>query len=188
MKQLMTIALLFATLTASAQDVTSEYVGGMLETKVVEQYDGVDAQELYMRALEVLSDWSGTQSQSRVNIDVQDKEQGLVVYKGQLFVGYHKFNVLAGWNVLADFSLKIRLKDGKAQLAMTVPSTTFRWSNEQSPAKETVMMSELVPEFKHKGSYKIKKAATTFVPQIPGLCERTVKELAARMHKNREDF
>ena len=104
MKKLLSITImLLLTMIISAQEYS--LTNGAYDNKVVEQYEGVEAGVLYVRALEALSDWAGSQSQSKVNIDVQDKEQGLVVFKGLLFVGFHKVNFMAGWNVYADFTL-----------------------------------------------------------------------------------
>lgn len=57
---------------------------GIYEKKVVVTADSIKASTLYVRALEALSDWAGSQQRSKVNVDVQDKDEGLVVYKGQL--------------------------------------------------------------------------------------------------------
>ena len=103
-KLLMTIALAASVMMASAQ---GSIVNGAYENKVVREYPGVSAETLYIRALETLSDWAGTQAKSSINIDVQDKEEGLVVYKGQLYLGFHKSNPFHGWDALADFTLKI---------------------------------------------------------------------------------
>ena len=115
-KLLMTIALAASVTMASAQ---GSIVHGAYENKMVREYPGVSAETLYIRALETLSDWAGTQSKSSINIDVQDKEEGLVVYKGQMYLGTsHR------WNAFADFTLKIRCKDGRAQVTVTIPSLT----------------------------------------------------------------
>ena len=86
--------MLLMTMIVSAQEYS--LTNGAYDNKVVEQYEGVEAGTLYVRALEALSDWAGSQSKSKVNIDVQDKEEGLVVYKGSLYIGYHKVNFMAG--------------------------------------------------------------------------------------------
>lgn len=184
-KVLVIIVVLIATITATAQNY--QLTDGAYDQKIVEQYEGVNATTLYVRALEALSDWSGSQSQSKINIDVQDKEQGLVVYKGTLFVGFHKANVMAGWNVYTDFTLKIKCKDGRAQLSCHVPSATFDWTAKQYPATETVPLGSIYPEYNYTSKYRIKKSAIEWAPQIPPLFDKILKDLATKMKQQNQD-
>ena len=186
MKKLISITIML--LVASAINA-QEYslTNGAYDNKVVGQYEGVEAGVLYVRALEALSDWSGSQSQSKVNIDVQDKEQGLVVFKGLLYVGFHKVNFMAGWNVYADFTLKIKCKDGRAQVSCHVPSATFDWTAKQYPVNTTVSLGEIYPQYNHKSQYKIKKAAIEWAPKIPPLFDGIIKSLAEKLKAQNQD-
>lgn len=130
---------------------------------------GVSSDKLYVRALEALSDWAGSQGKSKIGIDVQDKDEGLVVYKGRLNMGFHKVNFMAGWEVYADFTIKIKCKDGRAQVSANVPSLTFDWSFKQYPATETVPISAIYPEYNYKSSLKIKKPQKS-LPLLHHLC------------------
>lgn len=184
MKKLFTIiTVLLVAVTAGAQEYT--LTDGAYDNKVVEQYEGADAATLYVRALEMLSDWAGSQAQSKVNIDVQDKQQGLVVYKGTLFIGFHKANMLCGWNVYADFTLKIKCKDGRAQISCHVPSATFEWTGD--PATLTVPLANLYPEYNFKTQYRIKKSAAEWVPQIPPTFNKILSDLAQKMKTQNQD-
>lgn len=189
MKKLLSITImLLMTMTISAQ--VYSLTNGAYDNKVVGQYEGVEAGVLYVRALEALSDWAGSQSKSKVNIDVQDKEQGLVVFKGSLYVGFHKVNFMAGWNVYADFTLKIKCKDGRAQVSCHVPSATFDWTAKQYPANTTVPLGEIYPQYNHKSQYKIKKAAIEWAPKIPPLFDEIIKSMTEKMkaHNQDDDF
>ena len=186
MKKLLSITImLLLTMVISAQEYS--LTNGAYDNKVVEQYEGVEAGVLYVRALEALSDWAGSQSQSKVYIDVQDKEQGLVVFKGLLFVGFHKVNFMAGWNVYADFTLKIKCKDGRAQVSCHVPSATFDWTAQQYPAKTTAPLGEIYPQYNHKSQYKIKKAAIEWAPKIPPLFDDIITSLAEKLKAQNQD-
>jgi len=82
-KVLLLMAMLIAGIAIQAQE--NLLTNGIYEKKVVVTVDSVKASTLYVRALEALSDWAGSQQRSKVNVDVQDKDEGLVVYKGQLY-------------------------------------------------------------------------------------------------------
>lgn len=164
-----------------AQDI--QLTNGVYEKKVVEVFDGVESQTLYVRALEALSDWAGSAKNSNINIDVQDKEEGIVVYKGKLYMGYRKVNV-SGWNSYANFTLKIRCKEGKAQISTTIPSLTFVWAAKPS-VRETIPMQSLVP-YTHKTSAAVKKTAIEYTQKVPELFDTVIQYLIDKMKINRE--
>ena len=112
----------------------------------------VSAQDLYVRALEVLSDIKGSNGKSSSQIDVQDKDAALVVYKGKIYEGFEYSSKFAGvvWDAYADFTLRIKCKDGKAQVTLTVPTMTFSFSG--NPSIQTISLKELVP-YTYKGNY-----------------------------------
>jgi hypothetical protein len=176
--------LLLMVLTIRAQE---QLVNGVIEKKQVVMVEGVSADKLYVRALEALSDWAGAQGNSKIGIDVQDKDEGLVVYKGRLEMGFHKVNFMAGWEVFADFTIKIKCKDGRAQVSANVPSLTFDWSAKQYPATETVPISAIYPEFNYKPKLRIKKAAIEFAPLTPSTFEKIIALLATKLQQQPED-
>ena len=94
---------------------------GVLEQKSVVIVDGISKNTLYRRAMEALSDWTGTEGRSKAGIDYSDKEEGIVTYKGVYYNGYRKL-MLSSLPFYTDFTLKVRCKDGKAQITVTVPS------------------------------------------------------------------
>lgn len=118
---------------------------------------------------------------------MQDKDEGLVVYKGRLNMGFHKVNFMAGWEVYADFTIKIKCKDGRAQVSANVPSLTFDWSFKQYPATETVPISAIYPEYNYKSSLKIKKAAKEFAPLTPSMFDKIVTSLAEKLKLQPDD-
>lgn len=166
---------------SDAQDIT--LTNGVYEKKVVAQFEGVDLQTLYVRALEALSDWAGSAKNSSINIDVKDKEEGLVVYKGKLYMGYRRVNV-SGWNTFANFTLKIKCKDGKSQLSVNVPSLTFIWVA-RPDVIETIPMTSLVP-YTHKTKTAVKKTAIEYTQKVPEVFDLIIQSLIDRM-KNADD-
>lgn len=186
MKKLLSITIvLLAAINASAQKV--ELTNGIYEKKVVVNADSVKAGTLYVRSLEALSDLAGSQGKSKMGIDVQDKEEGLIVYKGRYYLGYEKANMLYGWDTYADFTLKVRCKDGKAQLSLTVPSMTFQWDGD-GHGIHTFEISEFLPIYKYKGDYKIRKPAQKYAPTIPSAFDAIIKAISQRMLQEPEDF
>ena len=127
MKRLLFFFLMFLPMMAGAQVLTIEEATaivkekGVLEQKSVVIVDGVSKNTLYRRAMEALSDWTGPEGRSKAGIDYSDKEEGIVTYKGVYYNGYRKL-MLSSLPFYTDFTLKVRCKDGKAQIAVTVPS------------------------------------------------------------------
>lgn len=139
---------------------------GAYELKVVEKFDSIKAEQLYDQTLVVLSDILGSKEKSKFNIDVQDRQGGIIVYKGSLFMGYHKVNVSGGYDVLSDFTLKVRFKDGRAQYTIIVPSLTLVWVK-GTYGSETIPLNEIYPEYTHKGKLSfLKKSVAEFSPHL----------------------
>lgn len=193
-KVLFIMLTLSVVLTVSAQKrkkveepvVNVTLTNGVYETKTVVNADSIKSSTLYVRALEALSDWTGSLSKSKIGIDIQDKDEGLVVYKGQYYLGYEKANMLCGWDTFADFTLKVRCKDGRAQLIVTVPSMTFIWDGD-GHGVHSFAISEFLPVYKYKGVYKIKKAAQKFAPKVPETFDLIVNLLGKRITQKPDD-
>lgn len=117
-------ALLLATLTAGAQDIelTPE---GAYERKEVVTVDSVSAAVLYDRAMIALTDWTGPDGKAKAGIDYQNQDTHTLIYKGTFSLGFKNTFLGAGWNRYGNFTLKVRCKDGRAQVTVTVASVTF---------------------------------------------------------------
>lgn len=184
MKKVLLFFFLAVAKTLSAQEV--QLTNGVYEQKEVVTADSVKAGTLYTRALEALSDWAGSQQRSKANVDVQDKDEGLVVYKGKLYLGYGKQNFLYGWDTFADFTLKVRCKDGRAQISVTVPSLTYYWT--ANNGEVTVPVNEVLPTFQYKGDKLIKKASKALAPRVPYEVNIVIKTIGSRITKPADDF
>ena len=182
-KLMMMLMMLSAVLTASGQ---GELTNGVYEKKVVVMADSVNAGTLYVRALEALSDLAGSQGKSKIGIDVQDKDEGLIVYKGMYYLGYAKANMLYGWDTFADFTLKVRCKDGKAQITVTVPTMSYTWDGDGHNTR-TFPITEFLPVYKYKGDYKIKKAAQLYAPKVAETFDLVLGALEKRIKKGADD-
>jgi len=181
MKKVLVLFLMLTVLLVSTAQNPDVY-----EKKEIITADSVKAGTLYVRTLEALSDWAGSQKRSKANVDVQDKDEGLVVYKGKLYLGFVKQNMLYGWDAFADFTLKVRCKNGKAQITMTIPSLTYHWSAENS-ADTTVPICEVYPQFCYKGEKSIKKTSLALTPTIPKCVAEVINNIGERIAKGNED-
>ncbi len=182
-KVFLSLVMLMAGIAINAQD--NPLTNGVYEKKVVVTADSVKASTLYVRALEALSDWAGSQQRSKVNVDVQDKDEGLVVYKGQLYLGYGKQNFMYGWETFADFTMKVRCKDEKAQITVISPSLSYYWTADNTTV--TVPINEVLPEYKYKGKMLIKKASIALAPKVPEDFEKIIKIIGERICMNNDD-
>ena len=112
---------------AAAQEISMEDAiqmvkeTGALEMKRVVEVEGASKNTLYRKAMEALSDWTGAEGRSKAGIDYSDKEEGIVNYKGAFYQGSKKV-ITSSIDYYTDFTMKIRCKDGKAQVTVTVPS------------------------------------------------------------------
>ena len=159
-KVFVSLVMLIATIAIYAQTTLNE--SGVYELKVVELFDNINAANLYENSLVALSDVVGSHEKSKTNIDVAEKDAGIIVYKGELYLGFKKVNGMCGYETFATFTLKVRCKDGKVQYTITVPSLHMYWSCDMN-TNEIVPLNEIVPKYTHKGRlYYLDKSAVEF--------------------------
>ena len=120
MKQFISLLMIFmSSLSSYAQvpDIDSASIiikeKGVYEQKRVVKVDGAQASTLYRRAMEALSDWTGTEGRSKAGLDYCDKEEGIVTYKGEFYNGYRKQAFGTQVPFFTDFTMKIHCKNGK---------------------------------------------------------------------------
>lgn len=121
-KSLITFALLLSGLTAGAQDIQLT-PDGAYERKEVVTVDSVSAAVLYDRAMMALADWTGPDGKANAGIDYQNQETHTVVYKGRFYAGFRSW-MMTKIERYANFTVKVRCKDGRAQVTVNVPTLT----------------------------------------------------------------
>ena len=124
MKKIILLGLLLSLGMRGAAQEISLTESGAYEKKEVVKVDSTTASVLFSRAMEALSDWTGPDGKAKAGIDYQDKETGTVIYKGNFSLGFKNTFLGDGWNRYANFTLKVRCKDGRAQVSVTVPTIT----------------------------------------------------------------
>lgn len=160
-KAFLVIMLMSFTICANAQvpDVDSAAIiikeKGVYEQKRVVRVDGAKASTLYRRAMEALSDWTGTEGCSRAGLDYCDKEEGIVTYKGEFYNGYQQMSLGRQLPFYTDFTMKIRCKDGRAQVTITVPTMHTILPTGQT---KVWTMREVIEQNEKASKSKIEKA------------------------------
>ena len=120
-------ALMLAILTVGAQDIQLT-PDGAYERKEVVTVDSASAAVLYDRAMIALTDWTGPDGKAKAGIDYQNQETHTVIYKGTFSLGFKNVFLGDGWHRYANFTLKVRCKDGRTQVTVTVGSVTGIYS------------------------------------------------------------
>lgn len=182
MKRSLLLLMFFVALTINAQVITLTD-NGVYEQKEVVTIDSVKAITLYSRAMEALSDWTGPDGRSKAGIDYQDKETGTIIYKGNYFMGFRHVVFRAGWDMYADFTMKVRCKDGRAQITITIPSITGKYS--ANNVERTVPLSEIVNTINEKG--KKKRPTHEYLPKIPEVTKTLIDAMKQRLILNGSD-
>ena len=93
---------------------------GAYEVQEVVSVESASAALLFERAMIALVEWTGPDGKAKTGIDYQSHETHTVIYKGTFSLGFKNTFLGDGWNRYAEFSLKVRCKDGRAQVTTTV--------------------------------------------------------------------
>lgn len=181
-KVLFTLLMLLVGLVVNAQVITLTD-DGVYEKKEVVNVDSVKTSELFVRAMEALSDWTGPDGRSKAGIDYQDKESGIIIYKGNYYMGFRHVVLRAGWDMYADFTMKVRCKDNKAQITMTIPSITGKYTAKN--VERTVPLSEIVNTINEKG--KKKRPTHEYIPKIPDVADVLINAMSQRLKQGNRD-
>ena len=111
---------------------------GAYERKEVVAVDSVSADVLYDRATMALSDWTGANGKAKAGVDYQNQETHTLIYKGRYSLGFKDVFLGSGWERFADFTLKVRCKDGRAQVTLSVPTVTGIYNSNGITRRATV--------------------------------------------------
>ena len=175
-KELLSLMMLMAGITINAQvpDVDSAAIiikeKGVYEQKRVVKVDGAKSSTLYRRAMEALSDWTGTEGRSKAGLDYYDKDEGVVNYKGEFYNGYRQIAFGGQVPFYTDFTMKIRCKDGRAQVTIIVPTMHATLPNGQT---KTWTMREVIEQNEKASPRKVEKAKK----KMHGMTTREIVEL-----------
>ena len=164
------------TAAVSAQDIELNEQGAY-ERKEVVQVEGATAAMLYDRAMIALSEWSGPDGKAKAGLDYQNQETHTIIYKGTYYLGFKRV-MLSGWDRYANFSLKVRCKDGKAQITVNVPTVTGIF--QQNGAKRTFNLSEVL-DVKSKSGKKRTERIEVLINNLQTNADALVAAMTAKL-------
>lgn len=182
-KVLVMIAFMLSAMMANAQEIELNEQGAY-ERKEVFQIEGATATQLYDRAMIALTDWTGADGKSKAGIDYQNQETHTVIYKGTYYLGFKKAILGAGWNRYANFTLKVRCKDGKAQVTVTVAGITGIYNTNGTTRQLT--MSEVL-DVTNDSKGKKKERRQEFVSQIVTGADNLVAAMGEKLKSGNTD-
>lgn len=155
---------------------------GTYEKKEVVTVDGVSAAILYDRAMTALTAMTGADGKAKSGIDYQNQETCTVVYKGSFSLGIRE-TLAGGIRRYGNFTLTVKCKDGRAQVAIDVPTVTAMASNgmkRDHPIKDLVNAVE-----KTKG--KRRERGDAILEDIEKQSKLIIASVAASMMGAKED-
>ena len=164
-------------MSAGAQDIQLT-PDGAYERKEVVTVDSVSAAVLYDRAMMALTDWTGPDGKAKAGIDYQNQETHTVVYKGTFSLGFKNTFLGDGWHRYANFTLKVRCKDGRAQVTVTVGTVTFIYNRGNIERSGTIaVLKEAVN--KSKGAKR--ERGETMLADIVGTANIIMAAMSAKL-------
>ena len=172
-------AMLAMTVSAGAQGIELT-PDGTYEVKMVTDINGVSAQTLYDRAVVALSDWTGASGKASAGLDIHDRDAGIIVYKGHEYM-WTKKQRRQKYDVFADFSLKVRCKDGKAQITSIIHSMTA--AGRVFNLRDAIQVSQ-----KEKDSDERKHEIADRVKAVKSIADALLMEMEKRLKTDADDF
>lgn len=162
---------------------------GAYERQEVVTVEGASASSLYDLAMMALSDWTGPDGKAKVGIDYQNQETHTVVYKGTFSLGFKNIFLGDGWNRYANFTLKVRCKDGRAQVVVTVAQMTGIYNRENVERSCTIAeMKEAVMKSKGAKRERGETLLAYIVETADGMISEMTEKLKATTADGDEDF
>ena len=178
-KVLLSLMMLMTGMAINAQDI-SLTPEGTYEVKEVINVENVSAATLYDRAVMALSDWTGASGKASAGLDVHERDAGLVVYKGHEYMWTKKQKRIT-YDVFADFTLKVRCKDGKAQITSTIHSMTA--ANKVFNLREAIQISS-----KDNDNEERKREIKERVEKVKSIADVLLDAMSSRLKVDNDDF
>lgn len=175
--------MLMAGMVVNAQEVILNDKGAY-EKKVVVFVDSTKADALYDRAMEALSDWAGVSGKAQAGLDYHNRDAGTVIYKGHEYIGFKNVFLGDGWERYADFIIKVRCKDGRAQITTSIPTITFVYN--KNGMKRNLTAAELI-KVVEEAKGKRKDRGIAILGDIKELIETISTAMSERL-KNASNF
>lgn len=190
MKRLLNILILLVSFVIASNAQTVDFNENKdLQLKEVIQTPDLTVKQVFVSVQSLLSDWHPN-TNSKLSIDYSDLETGTIITKGKYFLGFHKSNMLCGYDVYADFTCTVRMKEGRTQVVVKVPSVTLHWTANNTE-DETVAVSHVYPKYDGYKTrlYLTKKPLIEFGPKIPDGMRSLFKSIQDKLlYFSNDDF
>ena len=176
MKKVIIFTMMLTAMTAMAQDIELNEQGAY-ERKEVVQIEGATAAVLYDRAMIALSEWTGPDGKAKAGLDYQNQESHTIIYKGTYYLGFKKI-LMSGWDRYANFTLKVRCKDGRAQVTVNVPTITGIYL--QNGTKRSYNLKEVL-DIKESSSKKRADRIDTLVDNLKSNADALIAAMSEKL-------
>ncbi len=151
------------------------------------QCEGMSTETIYGNIMQNWTTLNGANVKVENQLDYCDKESGTINIKTKIYLGFHKVNMMAGYDGYANALITYKIKDGRYKVTLTTNTVTFVWSAANHDS-ETININQLYPEYIAKTKlYYIKKSSNDLVlERMPNIVENYFKLLTV-LHNNTED-
>ena len=162
---------------AQAQNIELNDLGAYERQEVV-VVDSVDAAMLYDRAMLAVSDWGFDHDldQNGHGLGYHDRSAGQMVFKGAHEQGTKTGLTLAVTRFI-DFEVKVRTKDGRAQVTVKIPTMTAIASNGM---KREYTLRQILKESQNAGKKK-QERVEDFMKDVVETAEAVLELMKRRL-------
>ena len=189
MKKLLIIfSFILIVLNIQAQEVAFNE-NGALELKQVVIVENATKDAIFTNVRSIISDALPISNNSESAIDYSDIGSGVIIAKGLFYLGDAKGNFGCKWHIYDNYTMTVKVKDGKYQISIKVPSITLVYSGDKT--KTTVNTKQIYPEYdgsKLPPYVKVKQAVIEYGPKIPDSMRILAKNLNEKISKVEDDF
>lgn len=188
MKKLFCICIMCMTVLCSfSQTVKFDDEKNLVLKEVVEVNKSKDA--LFEQVISTLVDLSPN-TNTHLKTEYHDINTGTVIYKGPLYLGFKKVNMMAGYNNYVNTIIIIKCKDNKYQVTIKATSMVLDWSVPEHPNKEEIDVCHVYPAYDgYKTTlYYTKKSIVEFGPEIPNNMISLFKYITTKLNTEEDDF
>lgn len=159
-----------------------------LQIKEVVQTQNITAKQIFVNLQSLISE-TNPNTNSQFVIDYSDLETGTIIAKGKYWVGYRKANIACGYDLLADYNLTIRIKEGRTQILIKVPTVSLHWTGKPTD-DEKVDVKHVYPQYDGYSSKTYpfpKKLLKQYGPEIPDAMKKLYKTICDKISSSGQD-
>lgn len=197
-KVIILLVAFFMTIVTFGQEVTfvdHDY----LQIKEIVQTPNLTADQIYVNIQSLLSE-THPNTNCQFVIDYSDLKTGTIISKVKYYLGYKNVMSKHGYALLADYNLTIRIKEGRTQILIKVPTVSIHWTtadltntdtDNDTKEYEKIVVKHVYPQYDgYKPTtypYYAKKLMKEFGPQIPTAMKDLYKTISDKITSSGQD-